>query len=196
MGRIKKEMEEFYQPQKSRHTLECLEDSCQKQIQLLYELDELIGKMGYQLNRAQKLLSLRISLPFYKSYKVNGYGYDFKPVWVRQIEENGKWYSIRLDDRNPPRKILALKSSQPIIGNNKRVIIRLVKELEKLLALRAELVSALSEFRSQNATRCQRINAVINRKTEFLISLENRIIPLNIALNENSSDKCNLIFGE
>lgn len=162
----------FYKPMAANCLAGSLQKSVQAQLDLLFELDTEIGRMAYELNRAQRVQSPRLSLPFIKTYKVHGQWYDYKPLWIVQRKNRwGEWRSERLDIRKPthnPLYLLNLKSFKNTQGSNQAHIRKLVRILLALMEEREELLKAMCCFKQENAVRIRRTQARIRKgKNQF-----------------------------
>lgn len=182
MSKSSKEPKHYYQARLAGHLMHSVQQSVQRQVKMLYELDTLIGSAAAELSRAQRICSPRLSVPFFKTHKVYGHGYDYVPLWIVQRQgDAGSWYSQRLHLDQPtqyPLYLLRRKAFQPAQGRNQAVIKRLVKLLLGLLDVRRQVLDELSAFKKQNAIRRRQIYPLIDRSIEVLENLSSRIDPV------------------
>lgn len=182
---MQKNAKDYYIARRAVCMRESVVGSLDKQINLLCDIDKTIALYGKELNAAQYLMCPRLSIPMFKSHKVEGYGYDYKPDWVVQkINLQGAWYTESLSRKGEsPMDFFRLKYVGRVIGENRYIIKRIIKEVNKLLLMRDEIIREMSKMKVANARRDRKFRYQIQKASEILYDLAEKTVVLNKSID-------------
>lgn len=136
----------FRQPAMMEHALAGAISSMRRVVDALVDVDVTIAAYADLLARAQPLNSGRIVIVFSKSHRVRNdekVFFDIIPVPMRMVlYVSGTWHL-----RRPPpfKKLEELRVGQG--AQSDRLVVQVLRELDKLFAARAKLMTYLSDFR-------------------------------------------------
>lgn len=193
MSENKRTQYEIYRPRYSEHSAKAFEDKIKEVYESVYDLDMLISRLAYELNRSQRLLTPRLSVPFLKNRRVINYGRDVEPVWCWQNFNNldKKWFVRRIDkpDEFDPKSYFKMKRTSEIIGGNRRAVSRLLKEIDYLLKIRKEVMASIVKLKIQMGLIERKIQSEIRKKEPVVEMLKGRIETRNFVDTDYFSRK-------
>lgn len=177
---------QIYQPKFSEHSSKSVQDKIQGFYEAIYDLDTLISRLAYELNRSQRLLPPRLSIPFLKNRRVMNYGFDIEPVWCWQNynSEEKKWFVRKVDKPHEfdPQIYFKMKRTSEIIGGNRRVTGRLIKEISNLLILRNEMMKEMVAIKRKTGLLEKQIQNHIRKKEPVVELLKGRVVARNFVI--------------
>lgn len=152
-------------------------DDVKKTIDLLHQLDTTLAMWIKQLNRAQPWRPFRVSVIFSKSSSVLVDGvkrYDPEPIIGRMVQaKNGRWRFYKLRGALTQMRLVDLRVGKGLPGDP--VVMRILQEIEELLAHRAALLEGLVSPRRGGPGRRSALYAQLTRSADKAIDLAGRV---------------------
>ncbi len=164
----------FKRPTFMDHALAGATDSLRRVVNAIVDVDVAISMYAELLTRAQPLNSGRVVIVFTKSHRVmreEKCFYDTVPVPMRMVLYiSGTWHLKRVPAYEKLEELRVGKSL-----SSDRLVVQLLRELDKLFAARLKLVSYLSDFRVPSVPASRSAVAQADSSVKRLEGLQSRL---------------------
>jgi|GEM_PF-3478327 len=162
------------QPALMKNALEGAYATLRRVAEALVDVDVTIGSYADLLTRAQPLNSGRVVIVFSKSYRVRVNGeirFDTVPVAMRMVlYVDGSWHLRRAPAFE---KLEELRVGKTLPSD--RLVVQVLRELDNMMKVRAELMELLSDFRKPSIPVTRKAVALANTAIERLPVLQGRL---------------------
>ena len=112
------------------------------------------------------------------------FGRDTEPVWSWQNYNSDKkqWFVRKVDRPQifDPTDYFKMRRTAEIVGGNKRVVGRLIKEIGLLLELRKEIMAEMVKMKIRMGVLERNIQSRVRKKEPVVEQLKSRVVTRNI----------------